>query len=184
MNHNLIKNFFTITIVIVIWSFLWSVFAQSSEEFYYNNFDTDAPSTTIQRDILAEQVTSPADGILQKTLSLFGLSQYIANDRSALTYVEHIVNIMLWLTSFIAFVIILYGFWEIIFAKDDEGINKARKTVIGSAAAIAIIAVSRFIVIFIFDTYKAVSIGSSKWPIVWNSTSENTDPALPQKKKP
>lgn len=133
------------------------VFAQSSEgNFYYNGFDDGSP-TTVQRDIVKDQVIDPNDGILKRTLRMFELDQYInLSDASALEYIKFILNTALGLTSLVALVIILYGFAQIIFAKDDEAIATARKTVQGSAIAIGILAISWFLVTFLFSIYESV----------------------------
>ena len=61
---------------------------------------------------------------------MFDLDQYTnLSDASALEYIKFIINTALALTSLVALVIIIYGFGQIIFAKDDEGISTARQTV-------------------------------------------------------
>jgi hypothetical protein len=60
------------------------------------------------------------------------------------------------LTALVAFIIIIYGFAQILFAQDDEAITNARKTVQWAAIAIAIIAVSWFLVTFLFSIYESV----------------------------
>jgi Flp pilus assembly pilin Flp len=50
---------------------------------------------------------------------------------------------------------VIYGFVQVIFAKDEEGVTKARKTVQWAAIAIGIIAVSWFIVSFLFSLYES-----------------------------
>jgi hypothetical protein len=58
------------------------------------------------------------------------LDQYISlSNASALEYVKTVLNIALSLTALVAFIIIIYGFAQILFAQDDEAITNARKTV-------------------------------------------------------
>lgn len=133
------------------------VWAQSSEDnFYYNGFDGWSP-TTEQRDIIKAEVVDPNDWVLKRVLRMFDLDQYTnLSDASALEYIKFIINTALALTSLVALVIIIYGFGQIIFAKDDEGISTARQTVQWAAIAIAILALSRFLVTFLFSIYNAV----------------------------
>lgn len=142
--------FLCVSMVSVVW-------AQSSEDtFYYNGFDDGSP-TTVQRDIIKDQVIDPNDGVLKRVLRMFDLDQYTnLSDASALEYVKFILNTALGLTSLVALVIILYGFAQVMFAKDDEGIGTARKTVQWAATAIAIIAISWFLVTFLFSIYESI----------------------------
>lgn len=144
---------FSLLFVSISW-----VWAQSNEDsFFYEGFD-DGTSTTVQRDIVKEQVVDPNDGILKKTLQMFNLDQYTnLSDASALEYIKFILNTALSLTSLVALVIIIYGFAQIIFAESDDAVSVARKTVQGSAIAIAIIAISWFLVTFLFSIYESVS---------------------------
>ncbi len=137
--------------------FLSNVLAQSTEDqFYYQWFDESDP-TIVSRDIVYSQVVEPNDGILKKTLRVFWLDQYISlSNASALEYVKTVLNIALSLTALVAFIIIIYGFAQILFAQDDEAITNARKTVQWAAIAIAIIAVSWFLVTFLFSIYESV----------------------------
>ena len=137
--------------------FLSNVLAQSTEDqFYYQWFDESDP-TIVSRDIVYSQVVEPNDGILKKTLRVFWLDQYISlSNASALEYVKTVLNIALSLTALVAFIIIIYGFAKILFAEDDKAITDARKTVQWAAIAIAIIAVSWFLVTFLFSIYESV----------------------------
>ena len=137
--------------------FLSNVLAQSTEDqFYYQWFDESDP-TIVGRDIVYNQVVEPNDGILKKTLRVFWLDQYISlSNASALEYVKTVLNIALSLTALVAFIIIIYGFAQILFAQDDEAITNARKTVQWAAIAIGIIAVSWFLVTFLFSIYESV----------------------------
>ena len=130
--------------------------AQSSEDsFFYGDSDVVEPTTTIHT-IIQDDVVEANDGVLKKILRVLNLDQFTTlSDSSALEFVKYILNIALGLVSFIAVVVVIYGFVQVIFAKDEEGVTKARKTVQGAAIAIAIIAVSWFIVSFLFSLYES-----------------------------
>lgn len=134
--------------------FLSVGFAQSSEDsFFYGDDLTDQPTTTIHT-VIKTDVVDSNDGFLKNILKVFNLEQFTnLSNASALEFVKYIINIALGLISFIALVVIIYGFAKIFFAKDDEGLTEAKKTVQWAAIAIGIIAVSWFIVTFLFNIY-------------------------------
>lgn len=128
--------------------------AQSSEDFFfYGDEFTDNPTTDITTTIKTD-IADANEGVLKRLLAVFNLDQFTSlSNASALEFAKYIINIALGLASFIAIIIIIYGFAQIFFAKDEEGIAKAKKIVINAAIAIGIIAVSRFIVTFLFNIY-------------------------------
>lgn len=133
----------------------WISFAQSSEEhFFYGDQYTQDPSTDIG-DMIKHDFVDNQEGVVMRLLRSFGLEQFtLESNASALEYAKYIINVALALVWFIALGVVLYGFVQIIFAKDDEGISKAKKIVSGAALAIAIIALSRFLVSFLFNLYE------------------------------
>lgn len=138
-----------------------SVSAQSTLEddnsFFYQWVDVSTP-TTVVGDIVKEDVVTPNDGIIKRMLRLFNLDQFTTNsDAWALEYAKSLINLVLGFTSFIAFLVILYGFGQMLFSEDEEGIATARKVVRSAAIAIAILAVSWLVVSFLFSIYNAVS---------------------------
>jgi hypothetical protein len=153
MKYRIIALFVSI-ITLCMTLFVGQTHAQASEDsFFYGDTTTSTPTTTIHT-IIQDDVVEANDGVLKKILRVFNLDQFTTlSDSSALEFVKYILNIALGLVSFIAVVIVIYGFAQIIFAKDEEGVTKARKTVQGAAIAIGIIAISWFIVSFLFDLY-------------------------------
>lgn len=146
-----------VSIISAILLFCYSTtLAQSSEDsFFYGDSATVEPTTTIHT-IIQDDIVEANDGVLKKILRLFNLDQFTTlSDASALEFIKYILNIALGLVSFIAVVVVIYGFVQVIFAKDEEGVTKARKTVQGAAIAIGIIAVSWFIVSFLFSLYES-----------------------------
>ena len=149
------KKIFSLSILFLL-SLVSFTLAQSSEDsFFYGDTATSTPTTTLHT-IVQEDIVEANDSVLNKILRVFNLDQFTTlSDASALEFIKYILNIALGLVSFVAVVIIIYGFVKIIFAKDDEGITEARKTVQGAAIAIGIIAVSRFVVSFLFSLYES-----------------------------
>lgn len=132
------------------------VFAQIPEDtFFYGDEYQNEPTTTFHT-IIKEDVVQANDGVVKRVLRLFNLDQFTnLSDASALEFVKYIINIALWLVTFVAVVVIIYWFVQVIFAKDGDGVTKARKTITGAAIAIAIIAISWFIVTFLFSLYES-----------------------------
>lgn len=130
-------------------------FAQSSEDsFFYGEEFREQPSTSINT-TLKNDIVSSNDGFVKRILRIFNLEQFTSfSNRSALEFVTYIINIALGLITFIAVIVIIYGFGQMFFAKDDEWLSKAKKIVLNAAIAIAIIAVSRFLVSFLFNIYE------------------------------
>ncbi len=131
------------------------VLAQSSDSsFFYGDDLTQNPNTSINT-VIKEDVANASDGVLKQILTVFNLNRFVAmSNSSALEFAKYIINIALWLVTFIALIVILYGFAQIFFAKDDDGLSKAKNIVRWAAIAIAIIAVSWFIVTFLFNIYE------------------------------
>lgn len=155
----MIKTLYTLGIIIVVGIASSLVFAQTSEDdFYYQWFENNTKATTDQWSIVRTDVIQPNEGIIKKTIRLFNLDQYLlTSDKSALWYIKYIINVVLWLTSLVALVIIIYGFAKIIFADDDKSLWEARKTVQWAAIALVIIGVSRFVVSFLFTMYNTIA---------------------------
>ncbi len=149
------KKIFSLSVLFLL-SLASFTLAQSSEDsFFYGDTTTSTPTTTLHT-IVQEDIVEANDSVLNKILRVFNLDQFTTlSDASALEFIKYILNIALGLVSFVAVVIIIYGFVKIIFAKDDEGITEARKTVQGAAIAIGIIAVSWFVVSFLFSLYES-----------------------------
>lgn len=137
---------------------LASVSAQQQDEwaFFYQWVDTTNPTTALG-DIVRTDSVNPDDGFLKRTLRLFNLDQFIASsDAWALEYAKSLINRALGYVALIAFIVVLYGFGQMIFAEDEAGITTARKVVTSAAIAIAILGISRMVVTFLFAIYDAV----------------------------
>lgn len=149
------KKIFYLSIFFLLYLFSFTLAQSSEDSFFYGDTTTSTPTTTLHT-IIQDELVEANDSVLNKILRVFNLDQFTTlSDSSALEFIKYILNIALGLVSFIAVVVIIYGFVKIIFAKDDEGLTEARKTVQGAAIAIAIIAVSRFVVSFLFSLYES-----------------------------
>lgn len=138
--------------------FLVSVcLAQSSEtEFFYEPVPASTPSTSIN-EILKTDIVSAPDSFVKRILQVFNVDSFTTTNQSALSFATYLINIALSLVSFIAFIVVLYGFAQIIFSKDDEGISKAKQIIKWAAIAIIIIAISWLLVLFVNGLYERLT---------------------------
>lgn len=94
--------------------------------------------------------------IIAKLLTAIGFPLPINySDEPATAYISDLVNFFLGLVSFIALCVLLYGFYMIFFWEWEAGVAKAKKIVRGSAIAIAILFLSRFIISYLFFIYNS-----------------------------
>lgn len=118
---------------------------------------TDA-TTEIATDIIKPD-THEETSILKRLTDFFRLSgtSYDTWTSKALNYVKRILNILLWLVSFLSLVMIIFAFYLIFFSKGEEAVTKARKILIGVGIALAIMGLARFITSYFFDIYTTVT---------------------------
>ncbi len=139
---------FTILSTSIIW--VWYCF-----NFYY---DYDVNSTTQHNEtnignIVETDVINNNNSVLNKLLDLFKLSNqqwYNSGTSKAIYYAKMTVNMLLWLVSFIALVMLIYAFYMIFFLKEDSWITKAKQIIKWVSLALIIMWLSRFIISFLF----------------------------------
>lgn len=128
-------------------------------DFYYTigqeainqNQTTEDVGTLIAED------TTDTDSLINRLIEVFRLDNFTNNsDSAAINYISFIINLALWLGAFIALIILLYGFYMMFFSAQEEGFEKAKKTLIGASIALFIIGLSRFIASFIFSLYSTI----------------------------
>ena len=90
-----------------------------------------------------------------KLLEIFWLDTHAFDwDHKFINYARSILNMALWLLSFVALIMVIYTFYMVFFSKDDEWIQNAKKNLIGIFTALAIIWLAWLIVSFIFWRYQ------------------------------
>ncbi len=146
--------------------------AQQNKFFY----DTEDPSQSISIQqsektnigaVINKTVVDPvsqseSDSVLYQLLELFGIQTYLQQqngDQPAIAYVNMIINIFLGLSSFIAFIVIVWWFYQMFFSGDQaDAYNKAQAKVKWAAIAFLILATSWIIIRFAFEFFGAVRI--------------------------
>lgn len=159
------KRFLSLLILGLI-SFFWTFGVSNAQVFWNNEWfpyddtpvskDLDTISNTEDLGSLAAQgIVKSDDTLLNSFLNMFGFggAEYEGVPK-ALIYVKFIINLLLWLVSFIALVIILYSFYMMFFTEDSKGIEKVKKNLTWVAIALVILGLSWIIVSFIFDFYQ------------------------------
>jgi len=139
---------------------LWQFYDDTSfpydiqgEEYVEGSETTDIASELIKND------TQNQTSLLQRLTNYFRLSgtEYDDPTTPATNYIKWILNILLWLVSFLSLVMIIFAFYLIFFSKGEEAVGKAKKILIGVGIALAIMWLSRFIASFFFDIYGTVT---------------------------
>jgi uncharacterized membrane protein len=130
---------------------------QGQSDFFYDIWqpNTNSPATS---DLAGEAVSvaTSNDGIFVQLIGLFGLNNFIANNNSAVAYIQYIINMLLWLAAFIALIILLYGFYLMFFSTQEEWFDKAKKIIIWVIVALFIMWLSWVIVSFLFYLYSLI----------------------------
>lgn len=137
-------------------------YAQNSESFFYGDeyegtFMDSEQKTDLAKVIKDDSVNTNDDTLLYKIRKYFRLTgnETYDQDKPATGYVTMILNMVLWLTSFISLILILFAFYLMFFQKWEKWFAKAKKILIGVAIALVIMALSRLIVSFFFEVYNA-----------------------------
>jgi hypothetical protein len=95
------------------------------------------------------------DTIIVKLLKNFWLDSDTWKDHKFIDYARAIMNMALWLVSFIALAMTIYTFYLMFFTENEAGIKKAKWNLTGIFIALAIIWLAWLIVSFIFRWYES-----------------------------
>ena len=133
--------------------------------FYYGNeYKGDnlgeEQKTELAKVVKDDSVNSQDTTLLYKIRQYFRLTGTTTydQDKPAIAYVQMIINMLLGLVSFISFILVIFAFYLIFFNKGEEGVQKAKKILIGVAIALVVMALSRIIVSFFFNLYTTEAI--------------------------
>lgn len=89
-----------------------------------------------------------------KIRDFFGLWGYSNEQQPAIVYIRNIVNLLLGLVSFVSLIVIISAFYLIFFSKQEEGLAKAKKMLIGVAIALAVMGLSWLITSYFYNIYS------------------------------
>jgi len=116
--------------------------------FPYGEWYTQSPT---DNSVLLTKQMSDSD-IFSKLVDILWVQYYATSQNPALYYIKIVVNYFLWILAFIALVVLIYGFYSILFdwKKSEESLQIWRKYVKASIISIVWIWLSWLIVSFIF----------------------------------
>jgi len=157
------KYLFTVIITILL-GFIANISAQN---FFYDvdPWDPGQDNTDIGQ-ILSNEGVKSQNSVVNRLREAFKLSNgiYAKSDQKATDYIKNIINIALSLVSFIALIMLIYGFYLMFFSQQEEWFTKAKKIFKWVVIALFIMWLSFFIVNFIFYIYN-----------VWAGTPNTTN---------
>ena len=131
----------------------WEPIEDKTYDFYYDNKYVEEPATTELQDEV--DYGKEESSIMIKLLEIFWLDTHAFYwKHKFINYVRSILNMTLWLLSFIALIIVIYAFYTMLFSGDDNSFEKAKWKLIGIFIALAIVWLARLIVSFIFRWYQ------------------------------
>jgi len=99
-------------------------------------------------------VKENSNTIMVKLLKVFWLDSDTWKDHKFIDYTRAILNMALWLVSFIALAMSIYTFYMMFFTENEAWIKKAKWSLIGIFIALAVIWLAWVIVSFIFWWYE------------------------------
>lgn len=171
MNYILwyIKKHYFYMAILLVWIFLWgnvlTVYWQSNEWFYYwTEFEwgslNEDQKTDLAEVLKNDSINTEDETLLYKIRKYFRLTGTDAydQDKPATWYITMIMNMALWLTSFISLILIIFAFYLMFFQKQEEGFAKAKKILIWVAIALVVMWLSWVLVSFFFEIYSSEAV--------------------------
>lgn len=151
--------------VMIIWIIMWTIgifwiCKGQRVEFWGTELSTgmqyQPQSITDDHTQLWDQTSiDEKDGtIIIRLLEVFWLDNERWRDHKFIDYARAIINMALWLISFIALIMSIYTFYMMFFSEDEAGIKKAKWNLIGIFIALAVIWLAWLIVSVIFRWYQ------------------------------
>ena len=133
-----------------------------NSDFYYNQTSDTESTTNLAQVIKSDSIVNNNK---QQTL-LYKIRQYFRltwndtydQDKPATWYITMIMNMALWLTSFISLILIIFAFYLMFFQKQEEWFAKAKKILIWVAIALVVMWLSWVIVSFFFEIYSTEAV--------------------------
>ena len=151
--------------VMIIWIIMWTIgifwiCKGQRVEFWGTELSTGMqyqPQTITEDHTKLWDQTSidEKDGtIIIRLLEVFWLDNERGRDHKFIDYARAIINMALWLISFIALIMSIYTFYMMFFSEDEAWIKKAKWNLIGIFIALAVIWLAWLIVSVIFRWYQ------------------------------
>lgn len=150
-----------------------------AQNFYYDYEPTQAGEDTIDMwKLIKEKWVRDQTSIvykLREKLKLTG-GVYSQSDDKALDYIKMIINIALWLVSFISLLLIIYALYLMFFSQAEEALTRAKKIFVWVMIALWVMGVSYFITTFIFFIYEKTTSTQEIWQTPTQQTTNKNIP--------
>ena len=135
-----------------------SNFSNSQNPFYYENTEKIVGSNqdTNYGALITTDAVKQDDGLLTKIMQVLKLdiNNKYKGPQKAFYYIKRILNYALAFVSFIAFMLLLYGFYMMLIGDGEKGRDKVKSTLKGIAIAIISMSLSWLIVSALFWIYE------------------------------
>ena len=144
---------------------LWWFWLCEWQKFGWETLESDNPYTKRYQEKLPEcdstniwdcvSLNEENDTIIVKLLWVFWLDNDTWKDHKFIDYARAIINMALWLVSFIALIMCIYTFYMMFFTENEAWIKKAKWNLVGIFIALGILWLAWIIVSFIFRWYQS-----------------------------
>ncbi len=99
-----------------------------------------------------QELTTGEDGVVRKLMEALGFN--FGNDGNVVVqFISNIINFLLSIIGLIALAILIFWFYKMFFSTDQDGADGAKKLIINTFIALAVIGLARFITTFLFNLY-------------------------------
>lgn len=141
----------------VLWiSIFLPLFAYDiNTDFPYGDPDRTGEEAIDLATIFKEDAVDPSDSASEQIQSEFNID--LDQDQRATEYIKEVINRVLAIVWLVATVVLLYGFYQLVFSdKNDDTMSSARKIIITALVALLIIGFAWIIVSQFFDIFFQV----------------------------
>jgi hypothetical protein len=152
--------FMSLGIIIWLWWFWlceWQKFGWETleEKNPYTNNQAKLPECDSTNIWDCVSVKEEDETIILRLLKVFWLDNDTGRDHKFIDYARAIINMALWLVSFIALGMSIYTFYMMFFSENEAWIKKAKWNLIGIFIALGVLWLAWIIVSFIFRWYQS-----------------------------
>lgn len=156
-----------------IWAFSLMFSASFSQEFFYDQVSTTSDNIEDQLDIaktIKSDSLDESNSILWNITTLLNINTYKDEARPALAYVQMLINLVLGLVSFVALIMVIFAFYQILFNKGEEGVTKAKKILSWVGIALLVMWLS-WIIVSSFLLFFSTQTNTNLWLLNSNITN-------------
>jgi hypothetical protein len=163
-----------ICLAVFVISLLWASISISNAQnatypvndgFYYDqpassDDNNNGATTDLATIIKNDSIDKKSEPLIYKIRKFFKLTwtETYDDEKPATAYITMIMNMALWLTSFISLILVIFAFYLIFFDKWEAWVEKAKKILTWVVIALVLMWLSWIIVSFFFEIYNTQAI--------------------------